>query len=252
MNILGIIPARYESTRFPGKPLARIGSKSMIQRVYEQAVQALCDVIVATDDQRIIEEVSSFHGKAVMTSSSHRSGTDRCFEAMRNYEALSGKKIDAVINIQGDEPFISPKSIALLANTIGKNNKNILTLIKNINSQEELHSTTIPKVITDIHGKAIYFSRFTIPFQRNLPAEHWLGAHPYFKHIGIYAYTASMLETLTALEPSSLEKAESLEQLRWIENGFAIYTEITEEESISVDTPDDLERLLKEYAGSLP
>lgn len=248
MNVLGIIPARYESSRFPGKPLVKIGSKSMIQRVYEQAILALCDVIIATDDERIIDEVKSFHGKAILTSPSHRSGTDRCFEAMTIYEQMSGKHVDAVINIQGDEPFINPKSIASLSNLIGRDHKNIVTLVKQIEDYSELQQVSIPKVVLGKHGEALYFSRFPIPYFRGNEPDSWLQNHKYYKHIGIYAYTREVLSQLVTLEPSSLEKAESLEQLRWLENGYSIFTEYTSFESMSVDTPEDLEILLQQYA----
>jgi 3-deoxy-manno-octulosonate cytidylyltransferase (CMP-KDO synthetase) len=251
MKVLGIIPARFDSTRFQGKPLVKIGSKTMIQRVYEQAISALCDVVVATDDERIIKEVESFGGKAILTSSSHKSGTDRCFEAWQAYSKLSGKTIDAIINIQGDEPFIDPNAINQLANAIGKQGDGILTLVKKIEVLEDLISQNTPKVVFDKNFKAIYFSRHCIPFLRGKKIEDWLIHHTFYKHIGIYAFTAESLERVYHLSPSSLEMAESLEQLRWIENGLDIYVQLTTHETISVDTPSDLHFLLEKFADRI-
>lgn len=251
MKVLGVIPARYESTRFPGKPLLKIGSKTMIQRVYEQAVKALCDVVVATDDPRIVSEVESFGGKAVLTSAIHKSGTDRCYEAWQVYTSLSGKSVDAVINIQGDEPFIDPRSIDQLAKTIGTENRGIITLVKKINQFDELISPNTPKVIIDKSGKAIYFSRMAIPYFRGKDISVWLNQHCYFKHIGIYAFTVESLEKVHDMKQSPLELAESLEQLRWIENGLAIHVLETEHETISIDTPSDLNNLLIQFADRI-
>lgn len=248
MKILGIIPARFDSSRFQGKPLVKIGSKSMIQRVYEQSIKALCDVIVATDDQRIVDEVESFGGKAIMTSSSHKSGTDRCYEACQIYSALSGKTIHAVINIQGDEPFINPQSIDQLARSIGKDGREILTLVKKITMQDELISPNTPKVIFMENGKAIYFSRLAIPYSRGKDISDWMNHHTYYKHIGIYAYSFEALEKIHLLKQTPLEMCESLEQLRWIENNMDIHVLKTEHETISVDTPEDLKNLLVQFA----
>lgn len=251
MKVLGVIPARYDSSRFPGKPLVKIGSKSMIQRVYEQAVKALCDVIVATDDERIIQEVESFGGKAVMTSVHHQSGTDRCYEASQIYSALSGKQLDAIINIQGDEPFIDPRSIDLLAQSIGTGSIEIATLVKQISQFEELISPNTPKVIFDTNRKAIYFSRVAIPYLRGKDIQQWLNLRTYYKHIGIYAFTAEALEKIHHMNQSSLEQAESLEQLRWIENGLSIHVMETKSETLAVDTPADLNNLLIQFANRI-
>lgn len=239
MSILGIIPARYASTRFPGKPLADIGGKSMIQRVYEQATKArLNKVVVATDDNRILEHVQGFGGYAVMTAGTHESGTDRCFEAYQQ----NGEEFQFVINIQGDEPFIQPEQINLLADLLQDTSVQLGTLIKKIHTAEELYNTNLPKVITDNHGQALYFSRQTIPFLRNVPAADWLLHHTFYKHIGIYGYRTDILEQITRLPVGHLEKCESLEQLRWLENGFKIRTAITDVENLGIDTPEDLEK----------
>jgi 3-deoxy-manno-octulosonate cytidylyltransferase (CMP-KDO synthetase) len=240
MKILGIIPARYASTRFPGKPLVDIRGKSMIQRVFEQAQKAhsLADVVVATDDERIKEHVKKFGGNVVMTSTNHPSGTDRCHEALLKYSSQA----DIVINIQGDEPFISPNQIDLLASCFKNEATQIATLIKKITTAEELFNENIPKVVTDIHRKAIYFSRQTIPFLRGKNKDLWLKEHTFYKHIGIYAYKTNVLSELVKLNTSLLENAEALEQLRWVENGYFIQTEITDFESIAIDTPEDLKK----------
>jgi 3-deoxy-manno-octulosonate cytidylyltransferase (CMP-KDO synthetase) len=242
MNILGIIPARFASTRFPGKPLVQIGGKSMIQRVYEQAQKAnLQKVLVATDDARILEHVLAFGGNAVMTSESHESGTDRCFEA---YKA-NNEPFEFVINIQGDEPFIQPEQINLLADLLQDNTVQLATLIKKINAEEELHNPNLPKVVTDIYGQALLFSRQTIPFLRNVPLADWLTRHTFYKHIGIYGYRTDILEQITQLPVGILEKCESLEQLRWLENGYKIRTAVTELENLGIDTPEDLEKAMR-------
>ncbi|MBC7567474.1 MAG: 3-deoxy-manno-octulosonate cytidylyltransferase [Pedobacter sp.] len=237
MKILGIIPARFASTRFPGKPLAQIRGKSMIQRVYEQAAKStlLADVIVATDDGSIAEEVTRFGGKFVMTASTHISGTDRCAEVINK---LSG--FDSVVNIQGDEPFIDPSQIDLLASCFDDHNVQIATLIKRVDNQEDLFNENIPKVILNDLDEAIYFSRQTIPFLRNVLKTDWLEKGTFFKHIGIYGYTVTALQHITKLKPSSLELAESLEQLRWIEAGYKVKTRKTAIETIAIDTPEDL------------
>ena len=241
MKIIGIIPARYASTRFPGKPLVDIGGKSMIKRVYEQAKKAssLYDVIIATDDERIEAHVKSFGGNVVMTSTSHQSGTDRCYEAITNYTSNA----DVVINIQGDEPFIAPEQINLVASCFDESTTNIATLVKKIKTEEELFNNNIPKVVLNKNKEAIYFSRQTIPHIRGKGQADWLLEHTFYKHIGIYAYRVSTLKELTSLAVSSLEKAEALEQLRWIENGYRIKIEVTDFESVAVDTPVDLKKL---------
>ncbi|MBL0048316.1 MAG: 3-deoxy-manno-octulosonate cytidylyltransferase [Bacteroidetes bacterium] len=242
MKFFGIIPARYASTRFPGKPLVDIGGKSMIQRVYEQASQLalLSEVVVATDDDRIFKQVEDFGGKVVMTATSHASGTDRCFEAAQKM-GVSAR--DVVINIQGDEPFIAPEQIALLCSCFEEESVNIATLVKAIRLQSELENTSTPKVILAKNRDAIYFSRSIIPHQRGKELNDWLNAGTYYKHIGIYGYRMQTLSELKALPQSTLELAESLEQLRWIENGYRIRTAITDIESTAIDTPEDLKKL---------
>ncbi|MGV3508903.1 MAG: 3-deoxy-manno-octulosonate cytidylyltransferase [Sphingobacteriaceae bacterium] len=241
MRILGIIPARYASTRFPGKPLVDINGKTMIQRVYEKALQStkLNEVVVATDDERILFHVKSFGGRAILTSAEHQSGTDRCAEVA---EKLPG--FDILINIQGDEPFIDAKQIDLLCNCFETNETELATLIKKINTLEELNNPNSPKVIVNANSEAIYFSRTAIPYLRNVEPEQWLNSHTFYKHIGIYGYRANALQAITKLSVSILEKAEALEQLRWVENGYKIKVAITNIETQAVDTPEDLEKIL--------
>ncbi|GAB3538279.1 3-deoxy-manno-octulosonate cytidylyltransferase [Pontibacter brevis] len=242
MDVLGIIPARYASTRFPGKPLTDIKGKSMIQRVYEQAQKSsLAEVLVATDDQRILDHVTGFGGKAVMTGTHHQSGTDRCFEAFK----LHDMPYEYIINIQGDEPFIKPEQIDLVASCFQKPQTQLATLIKKIDSAEELHNVNAPKVVINQNKEALYFSRQPIPYCRNVPHDIWHMQHTYFKHIGIYGYRADILEQITQLPPSSLELAESLEQLRWLEHGFRITTALTAFETVGIDTPEDLLKVQK-------
>lgn len=242
MEVLGVIPARYASTRFPGKPLTDIKGKSMIQRVYEQAKSSsLTDVIVATDDQRIFDHVQGFGGKVVMTAEHHQSGTDRCFEAYQQYD----HPFEYIINIQGDEPFIRPEQIDLVASCFKNSRTQLATLIKKIETAEELFNVNSPKVVISKAQEALYFSRQPIPYCRNVPNDIWHKQHTYYKHIGIYGYRADILEQITTLPASALELAESLEQLRWLENGFRITTAITEFETIGIDTPEDLERILR-------
>ncbi len=238
IHIIGVIPARYASTRFPGKPLIDIGGKSMIQRVYEQCkkTSVLSDVIVATDDERIAEHVLSFGGKVIMTADSHQSGTDRCAEVVSTYKG----KCDAVINIQGDEPFIDPKQSELLASAFNDASTQIVTLIKKINSEEEVRNPNVVKAIANKNNQAIYFSRSPIPYRRNPGVEI-----TYFKHVGIYGYRKQVLAEITQLPMGKLEQAESLEQLRWVENGYNIVLKETDLETIAIDTPDDLDKVLK-------
>jgi len=245
MKIIGIIPARYASTRFPGKPLVDIGGKSMIQRVYEQAKKstALADVVVATDDERIGSHVTAFGGNVVMTGTQHQSGTDRCFEAIGKFDASA----DVVINIQGDEPFIRPEQIDLVASCFSSDTVRIATLVKKIISNEELFNANTPKVLLNREKEAIYFSRQTIPHLRGKEQSEWLNSFTFYKHIGIYAYRSAVLAEITALKQSPLELAESLEQLRWIENGYKLKVEITDFESVAVDAPEDLQKLAKFY-----
>ncbi|MEP7263270.1 MAG: 3-deoxy-manno-octulosonate cytidylyltransferase [Bacteroidota bacterium] len=240
MKILGIIPSRFASTRFPGKPLVMINGVSMIQRVYNQAKKSssLQKVIVATDDERIYNHVKEFGGEVVMTSTDHPSGTDRCAEVLSNEK----EKWDAVINIQGDEPFIDPLQIDLLASLL-QNNAMIATLVKKIISNEELLNPNTPKVVLDKNGNAVYFSRQPLPYYKGVEMNDWIKMIDYYKHIGLYGYRSDILLQLTKLPVGTLEKAESLEQLRWLENGYAISTAVTDIETIAIDTPADLERL---------
>jgi len=242
MNILGIIPARYGSSRFEGKPLALINGKMMIQRVYEQAKKAfrLAEVVVATDDQRIFDAVESFGGKVVMTSSNHKSGTDRCREVVEKV----GTGFDAVINIQGDEPYINPLQINQIAELISGEDTQIASLCKPIRDIDELLSHNAVKVVVAKNGKALYFSRYTIPFQRNeTDPTKWMQLRTYYKHIGIYAYKSQILKEISALPQSGLEMSESLEQLRWLENGYEVRMGVTVFESYSVDVPDDIKKI---------
>lgn len=238
-KVLGVIPSRYASTRFPGKPLAMIGGKAMIERVYMQAKKSvsLTKVVVATDDQRIADAVSAFGGEYVMTRKDHPSGTDRCAEALM----LAGGSFDAVVNIQGDEPFIHPGQIDLLCGALQEEGVEIATLIKPVIYHHELVNPNSPKVVVACNGDAMYFSRQPIPFYKGADFHEWHQQHTYYKHIGIYGYRADVLPRLTRLSQGKLEKAESLEQLRWLEHGFRIRTRITEIETIAVDTPDDLQ-----------
>ena len=245
MKAIGIIPARYASTRFPGKPLVDLGGKSMIQRVFEQAssCKLLSEVFIATDDKRIFDHVIDFGGKVVMTSIDHRSGTDRCKEAIDN-TSIKLDDDDVVVNIQGDEPFLNPNQIEMLLTCFQENPKTqIATLLKKIDTTEELFNPNVVKAITNKNNQAIYFSRQAIPFFRGLNEDEWLSKNDYFKHIGIYAYRLNILNQITQLKPSSLEIAESLEQLRWLENAYTIQTKITHFENIAIDTPDDLKKI---------
>ena len=238
MKILGVIPARFASTRFPGKPLAMIGNQSMIQRVYFQTAKCkkLNHIIVATEDERIFNHVKSFSGNAMMTSANHQSGTDRCAEVISQLN----ENYDVVINIQGDEPFINPEQIDLLISCFENAKTEIATLIKTISDVNELGNIHIPKVVINKNGEALYFSRNIIPFDKT---GKYLPEKKYFKHIGIYGYRADILKKISALKQSSLETAESLEQLRWLENGFSIQTAITKLENYPVDTPDDIKKI---------
>jgi len=241
MKILGIIPARYESSRFPGKPLIDIAGKSMIQRVYEQCQKStrLHKVIVATDDQRILDHLKTFGAEGVMTSAKHASGTDRCGEVAEKFS-----EFDILINIQGDEPMIDPLQIDLLCSCFDNMDIHIATLVKKIHTNEELFNQNTPKVILNKKQEAIYFSRSTIPFLKGKKSDVWLTEHTFYKHIGIYAFRSQTLAEINRLPVSSLEIAEGLEQLRWIENGYSIQTEITDKESQAIDTPEDLIKLL--------
>lgn len=248
MNFVGIIPARYASSRFPGKPLVDIGGKTMIQRVYEQASAVLDSVYVATDDERIFQAVQAFGGCVVMTSDQHRSGTDRCAEAMGK---LSGEAPDVVINIQGDEPFVDASQLQALMACFDSPDTQIATLVKPFSEKDNydtLANPNSPKVLLNKEGEAMYFSRSVVPYLRNVPQDEYLQHHTFYKHIGIYAYRRDVLTQLAALAPTVLEKAESLEQLRWLENGYRIRTAITYVENVAVDTPEDVALCLTELA----
>ena len=241
MKSLAIIPARYASTRFPAKPLATLGGKLIIQRVYEQVKRAVEDVVVATDDDRIMAAVEAFGGRAVMTSTEHRSGTDRCYEALQKV----GGDYDIVINVQGDEPFIQPEQIRSLVSCFEDEATDIATLVKPFTAEdgiEALENPNSPKVVISRDMKAIYFSRSVIPYIREVERAEWLTKHTFYKHIGMYAFRAKTLGEVTALAQSSLELSEKLEQLRWLESGYRIGVGITNIETIGIDTPDDLRR----------
>ena len=237
-----IIPARFASSRFPGKPLALLGGQPMIQHVYEQAVKSLENVFVATDDVRIKKAVLEFGGNVIMTSREHKSGTDRCSEAVSKIESERGLKIDTVINIQGDEPFIKPRQIDLLMSCFVDDSVEIATLIRKVLPGENLANINHTKVVITLKGDAIYFSRAIIPFLRDVNIDEWSYKHSFYKHLGIYAYRTDTLRKLTSLDRSPLEIAESLEQNRWLENGYRIRTALTDWESIGIDTPEDLKK----------
>ena len=241
MKTIAIIPARYASTRFPGKPLVEIKGKPMIQHVYDQASKAIDYVYVATDDSRIENAVKNFKGNVVLTSDKHQSGTDRCAEALENIQKSTKIKFDIVLCIQGDEPFIQPEQIQLLAKSFHNKNAQIATLIKSISDKEEINNPNVVKAIINKNNEAIYFSRNPIPYLRN--SENF-DKIQYFKHIGIYGYKADILNEVTKLPMGMLETAESLEQLRWLENGYKIFTQKTEFENIAIDTPDDLTKII--------
>jgi 3-deoxy-manno-octulosonate cytidylyltransferase (CMP-KDO synthetase) len=236
----GIIPARYASSRFPGKPLALIGNRSMIQRVYEQALKSLDFVFVATDDERIINAVEKFGGKAIMTSSEHSSGTDRCSEAASKIEAGSGLQIDVVINIQGDEPFIKPEQIDMIKSCFDDKEVDIATLICKDVSTDDLSNPNQIKTVISLNGDALYFSRSAVPYLRDFEMNEWINNHVFYKHLGLYGYKKNTLKKLTMLKRSSLEIAESLEQNRWLENGYKIRTTVSEWDSYGIDSPEDL------------
>ena len=238
MKFIAIIPARYASTRFPGKPLAILGGKPVIQRVYEQAVSVLPEAYVATDDERIFQAVESFGGRAVMTRADHKSGTDRIEEAATKI----GTDADVIINIQGDEPFIQASQINTLMQLFENTETQIGTLGKPFENMEAVSNPNSPKIVTDRRGFALYFSRSVIPYVRGQEQATWLSHYPYLKHLGIYAYRREVLREVTQLPQSPLEKAESLEQLRWLENGYRIRVGITDVETVGIDTPEDLQR----------
>ena len=242
MKILGIIPARFASTRFPGKPLIDLAGKTMIQRVYEQAklASSLTEVVVATDDQRIFDVVELFGGKAIFTSDKHQSGTDRCAEVAEKTHGF-----EAVINIQGDEPLINPDQIDLVASCFYNDQTQLATLVKIIKSEEELLNFNTPKVILNKNSEAVYFSRQTIPYLNNIHTQNYLQHHTFYKHVGIYGYKTETLKQIAKLPIGNLEKAEILEQLRWIENGYKIKVAVTEHETLAIDSPDDVDKVLR-------
>lgn len=238
MKFIGIIPARYASTRFPGKPLAMLGGRTVIQRVYEQATAILDEAYVATDDERIFQAVEQFDGRAIMTRADHKSGTDRIEEAAEKI----GTQADVIINIQGDEPFIQKSQIETLMHLFDEPSTQIGTLGKRFESIEAAMNPNSPKIVTDKRGFALYFSRSIIPYVRGKEQSEWLQHFPYLKHLGLYAYRREVLQEVTQLPQSSLEIAESLEQLRWLENGYRIRVGLTDVETVGIDTPEDLQR----------
>ena len=238
MKFIGIIPARYASTRFPGKPLAMLGGRTVIQRVYEQATAILDEAYVATDDERIFQAVEQFGGRAIMTRADHKSGTDRIEEAAEKI----GTQADVIINIQGDEPFIQKSQIETLMHLFDDPSTQIGTLGKRFESIEAAMNPNSPKIVTDKRGFALYFSRSIIPYVRGKEQTEWLQHFPYLKHLGLYAYRREVLQEVTQLPQSPLEIAESLEQLRWLENGYRIRVGLTDVETVGIDTPEDLQR----------
>ena len=241
LKYIAIIPARYASTRFPGKPLAMLGGKSVIQRVWEQVSSVVDAAVVATDDERIAQTVESFGGRAIMTSPNHKSGTDRCWEAYQK----QGEEFDVVINVQGDEPFIAHSQLRAIMACFEDENTDIATLVKPFAEEDglsALENPNSPKVVLDNDSCAVYFSRSVIPYLRGVEREDWLKHHTFYKHIGMYAFRRDVLGEVTALPQSTLEKAESLEQLRWLENGYKIGVGISDVETVGIDTPEDLER----------
>ena len=241
-KVAAIIPARFASTRFPGKPLVDLGGKPMIQRTYERvkAVKGFDRIIIATDDQRIFDAAQGFNAEVMMTSSEHLTGTDRCAEVLSRL----GETVDYVVNIQGDEPYIEPQQLIEITNAMDSNAP-ILTLVKQITTIDTLFNPNCPKVVLDNNNQALYFSRHAIPYMRGLPQEDWLTHHRYFKHIGLYAYRTDILMSISQLPASDLETSEALEQLRWLQNGFPIQAVETQFETIGIDSPEDLEKIKK-------
>lgn len=239
---LALIPARYASTRFPGKPLAMLDGKTIIRRVYERVAHVFDQVYVATDDKRIADEVGSFGGKYVMTGQHHKSGTDRCYEALTH---LGADQYDVVVNVQGDEPFVAESQLRSVIGLFADPATEIATLVKPFTTGqkwEELANPNTPKVVLGDDGRALYFSRSVIPYLRGVEMSQWLTRHTFYKHIGLYAYRAEVLKRITTLPQSSLELAESLEQLRWLQAGIQIRVATTDTETIGIDTPEDLRR----------
>lgn len=247
MEFIAVIPARYSSTRFPGKPLAEINGKSMIRRVYEQASKSFETVYIATDDKRIANNIENFSGNYVMTSRRHKSGTDRCAEAIEKIKETEKKDFDVIVNVQGDEPFVQPEQFDQIKKPFRLKRTQIATLAKPIINQEDIFNSNKPKVILNKNKEAIYFSRSPIPFIRGKKEDKWISQHQFYKHIGLYAYRYHILKEISVLKRTPLEIAESLEQLRWLENRYKIKVEFTEHESVSIDTRKDLEKL--EHVG---
>lgn len=248
MKFIGIIPARYASTRFPGKPLALLGGKPVIQHVYERVTASLDDAYVATDDERIFKAVESFGGKVVMTRTDHKSGTDRIQEAVEKI----GGEWDVVVNVQGDEPFVAKEQLDTICHCFDDPTTQIATLGKPFASMEQVANPNSPKIVTTNQGFALYFSRSIIPFVRGKEQAQWMDHYPFLKHLGIYAYRTDILREITRLPQSPLEIAESLEQLRWLQNGYKIKVGTTDIETVGIDTPEDLQRaeeFLKQTAG---
>lgn len=243
LSFLAVIPARYASTRFPGKPLAVINGKTMIRRVFERTSEVFEHCWVATDDSRIESEVRSFGGCVTMTSAEHRSGTDRCAEALEKIQNQSGMSFDVVVNVQGDEPFIAPEQLTLLKSLFDRPDTQLATLVKPFGEDEDIFNPNSPKAILSPDGEALWFSRSAIPYLRGHEPSAWSSVHTYYKHIGLYAYRSDVLKEITALPQSPMEKAESLEQLRWIENGYRIRAAVTHAESLGIDTPEDLDKI---------
>lgn len=251
MKTLAIIPARYASTRFPGKPLALLDGRSIISHVYGHVHETpqITDSVVATDDIAIFDHVKNLFGEAavMMTASSHRSGTDRCGEVLQAMEQR-GKHYDIVINVQGDEPFVDPTQLTTLIDCFDKPDVQIATLKTRIHTLEELSSPNNVKVVCGDHDQALYFSRQPLPYLRGIAQEHWLEKFEYYKHVGIYAFRPSVLHEICQLAPAAIEQAESLEQLRWLSAGYSIRVKETQHANIGIDTPDDLaaaERYIK-------
>ena len=238
MKFIGIIPARYASTRFPGKPLALLGGKPVIHHVYEKVAAVLEAAYVATDDERIYDVVKSFGGQVVMTRTDHKSGTDRIEEAIEKI----GGEWDVVVNVQGDEPFVAKSQLDTICHCFDDPTTQIATLGKPFESMEAVQNPNSPKIVVDNMGFAMYFSRSVIPYVRGKEKSSWLTHYPFLKHLGIYAYRKDVLRQVTQLPQSSLEIAESLEQLRWLQNDFKIKVGITDVETVGIDTPQDLER----------
>jgi 3-deoxy-manno-octulosonate cytidylyltransferase (CMP-KDO synthetase) len=245
LNILGVIPARYASSRFPGKPLVMIDGKSMIMRVYEQTLKTtvLNRVIVSTDDERIFNHVKECGGEVMMTSETHISGTSRIGEVVENLSFLGKCPYEVIVNIQGDEPFIDPSQIDLVVSLFNEPGVQIGTLIRQIKSSEDLFNSNVVKVVADNSGKIMYFSRSAIPYLRGIPQDSWLDNHDYFRHIGLYAYRSAILKPILNLPEAPHEIAESLEQLRWLYHGYSIHAAVTDIETVGIDVPEDLLKL---------